>query len=93
MRAELSAMIFSKSLRRKDVKGVGKARASEVIGLPETAVVTIDPGGENQTDPLLETETPQAPRVGATGSGDEDFQKSRQSTINLVVSASIICGA
>lgn len=86
-------MIFSKSLRRKDVKGVGKAKAksSDEIRLPEIAVATNDPGGENQTDPLLEIESLQAPKAGAIEGDDEDFQKSRQSTINLVVSAFIIC--
>lgn len=95
VRNELSAMIFSKSLRRKDVKGAGRAIAkiSEELGLPETPVVTNDPGDEGQTDPLLDTEAPPAPKAGATDGGDEDFLKSRQSTINLVVSAAIICRA
>ena len=89
MRNELSAMIFSKSLRRKDVKGAGKARTAEDSSLPKTTVVTNDPGDWSQTDPLLDTEAPQIPRIGAANVDDEEFQKSRQSTINLVVSASI----
>ncbi len=82
-------MIFSKCLRRKDVKDAGRAKAksSEELCLPETIIKTNDPGDETQTDPLLDTEAPQAPKASATDSGDEDFQKSRQSTINLVVSA------
>lgn len=86
-------MIFSKALRRKDVKGVGKAKKTEQLGIPETVIVTNDPSGENQTDPLLEAESPQAPMAGATDSDDADFQKSRQSTINLVVSPPITYNA
>lgn len=89
MRNELSAMIFSKSLRRKDVKGAGKARISEDSGLPKTTVVTNDPGDGSQTDPLLDTEAPEASTIGAANVDDDEFQKSRQSTINLVVSACI----
>jgi len=89
IRAELSAMIFSKSLRRKDVKGVAKAKVTNEPDPNSTAVATNDPGGEGPSDPLFE-ESMEAEQPGMKsapdGDDDEDNQKSRQSTINLVVS-------
>lgn len=88
MRAELSAMIFSKALRRKDIKGVQKAKAPADLGLPTTLVAAKDPDSQIQTDPLLgsETDLSQAAESSAEDASDEEIQKSRQSTINLVVS-------
>ena len=90
MRTELSAMIFSKSLRRKDVKGVGKAKDAQTSGSNGTLINADDPGGANQTDPLLGEEVDNASTQTAKDTtqdgGDEDMQKTRQSTINLVVS-------
>lgn len=71
VRIQLSALIFSKSMRRKDVKGVGgrKERAEPAGG---AQVVVTDATGH--------TEEANAPGhdVG------EDLQKTRQGTINLV---------
>lgn len=89
LRTELSAMIFSKSLRRKDVKGVGKATEPKPLEVLDAAVVTNDAGGQNQTDPLMNTDNgvPENSKAMADDPDDEDIQKSRQSTINLVVSS------
>ena len=90
LRAELSAMIFSKALRRKDVKGVGKAKVTERLGSNNATISTNDPGSESQTDPLLADEAETGLIENAEGrkleDEDEDLQKTRQSTINLVVS-------
>ena len=92
MRTELSAMIFSKSLRRKEVKSVGKTKYLPASALSGPPVDTNDPGGKNRTDPIIETEvrgvSHQAPRDTKENDGDEDLQKTRQSTINLVVCSS-----
>lgn len=89
VRAELSALIFDKSLRRKDVKSAGKDQGPNKSALSDTAIVANDPGGEGQRDPLLssgsENEVPHNVK-DPLNDGDEDLQKSRQSTINLVVS-------
>ena len=86
VRAELSALIFDKSLRRKDVKGAGKDENPDKSASSDTAIVTNDLGGEGQRNPLPaagpENEIPRT----SHDDGDEDLQKSRQSTINLVVS-------
>ena len=94
MRTELSAMIFSKSLRRKDVKGVGKSKNLQASRSKGTLVNADDPGGTNQTDPLLGEEVDNAgtqnTKTATQDDGDEDMQKSRQSTINLVVSKNLL---
>lgn len=90
VRTELSAMIFSKSLRRKDVKGLGKAKDAQTSRSSITLAETDDPGGANQNDPLLsvaaKSVNEQSTEAAAQGDGDEDIHKTRQSTINLVVS-------
>ena len=90
VRTELSAMIFVKATRRKDVKGVQKAKDSAVLGdssntipagphgpIPQT---TIEQSPETGLDPALTRD------VQTPDSAEEDIQKTRQNTINLVVS-------
>lgn len=90
VRTELSAMIFVKATRRKDVKAVQKAKDVAVQGdlfnstpaepqgpIPQTTVEQIPESG---LDPAL-THDVQTP-----DNAEEDIQKIRQSTINLVVS-------
>lgn len=73
---QLSAVVFGKAIRRKDVKGAGK-KQEQAEGNGEALngeiVVNKNAGqkGEDRTPEGDEDE-------------DEDFQKSRQSTINLV---------
>ena len=90
VRTELSAMIFVKATRRKDVKGVQKAKDLAVLGDSFTTIPA-EPHG-----PIPQTTTEQIPETGldptliqdvqATDKAEEDIQKTRQSTINLVVS-------
>ena len=77
VRALLSILVFMKSTRRKDVKGAKSAKA-ETDDEANTAglVVNVSSGG-NGEDTIPGKE-------GSKGSEEEDLQKSRQSTINLV---------
>ena len=70
LRTELSAMIFTKAMRRKDVKGV-----AEEVDIAKTDVTQ-----------AKSAETPAKPDDSdATGDLEEGLQKTRQATINLVV--------
>lgn len=69
---QLAAVVFGKSLRRKDVKGAGK-KAEEADGEILNGDVLVNKGaGQKGEDKAPEEDD------------DEDFQKTRQSTINLV---------
>lgn len=79
---QLSAVVFGKALRRKDVKGAGKKKENEgdenisdTTLLNGEAVVNKDVGKHAEAS---------APKAEADEGEDEDFQKSKQSTINLV---------
>lgn len=75
MRALLSILVFMKSTRRKDVKGVKSAEAgTEGEANTTTGVVVNASSGANGENTIPGTE----------GNAEEDLQKSRQSTINLV---------
>lgn len=95
VRTELSAMIFSKSLRRKDVKDLGQAKKTPGPESPDTLLITNVPGGASQTDPMSEVEVEDMnhhrTKKVSQDEGNEDIQKTRQSTINLVVSLSSQC--
>ena len=90
VRTELSAMIFVKATRRKDVKGVQKAKDLAVLGDLSTTIPA-EPYG-----PISQTTIEQSPEAGldpalshdvqTPDKAEEDIQKTRQSTINLVVS-------
>ena len=90
IRTELSAMIFDKATRRKDVKGVQKAK--QITGV-DTVSATSVPAALSETDDQNNAETHpvsgsvpgQAGIAKVEDSLEEDVQKSRQSTINLVV--------
>ncbi|KIX98535.1 uncharacterized protein Z520_05836 [Fonsecaea multimorphosa CBS 102226] len=72
---QLSAVVFGKAIRRKDVKGTGKKQEEEQEhangNLNGEVVVNIDAGQKGEDRAPEEDE-------------DGDFQKSKQSTINLV---------
>ncbi|OAP61776.1 hypothetical protein AYL99_03979 [Fonsecaea erecta] len=70
---QLSAVVFGKAIRRKDVKGTGKKQEEEQANgnLNGEVVVNIDAGQKGEDRTPAEDE-------------DGDFQKSKQSTINLV---------
>ena len=90
IRTELSAMIFGKTTRRKDVKGMQKSR--QVTGLDTAngaSISTAFPGINDQetaqTHPMSGLAPDQTETMTAEDASEEDTQKSRQSTINLVV--------
>ncbi|KIV94453.1 hypothetical protein PV10_02220 [Exophiala mesophila] len=77
---QLSAVVFGKALRRKDVKGASKKKTDDD---DETVSDTTLLNGETvvNKDVGKHAETSAPP---ADDGEDEDFQKSKQSTINLV---------
>ena len=90
IRTELSVMIFGKATRRKDVKGMQKSKqATDVDAANGSSVPTALPGSNDQktteTHPIPVSSPGQAENVKAEDVLEEDIQKSRQSTINLVV--------
>ena len=77
MRSMLSALIFMKSTRRKDVKGVQKAKVETVVDASGTKPIINPSSGTKGEDT--------APGANKDDEDeDESMQKSRQSTINLV---------
>ncbi len=89
VRTELSAMIFSKATRRKDVKAMQKSKATDLDVVNGTSVPTTFVGTKDQisaeADPPSGSSPGQAEMAKADDVLEEDIQKSRQSTINLVV--------
>lgn len=90
VRTELSVMIFAKATRRKDVKGVQKPKRATDTDVVNRTSVPIAFAGSNdqetaQTDSMSGSSPGQAEEVKVEAKSDEDVQKSRQSTINLVV--------
>lgn len=81
MRVELSALIFMKAMRRKDVKGVSKDRAHAKNGDDgnQPPIINKSSGQEGE-------DTASSAEKKAEGGYDDNdaLQKSRQSTINLV---------
>ena len=90
VRTELSAMIFVKATRRKDVKDVQRSKNPAALSDSYTAIpaeshspmpqTTIEQSSETGLDPAPTHD------VVTPDSAEEDVQKTRQSTINLVVS-------
>ena len=90
IRTELSAMIFSKATRRKDVKDMQKSKQATNMNASErTSISTTLPGANDQNTseihPTLGPITGKVEEVKEEDTSEEDIQKSRQSTINLVV--------
>lgn len=90
VRTELSAMIFSKATRRKDVKGVLQPKqATDVDAVNGTSIPTAFSGINDQktaeTHPMSGSTPGQAETATAEDASEEDTQKSRQSIINLLV--------
>lgn len=80
MRVELSALIFMKAMRRKDVKGVGrsKTQAEDKVNSNNPPIVNKASGHKG------EDTAPGADKKVQEEDDDEALQRSRQSTINLV---------
>ena len=91
IRTELSALVFGKATRRKDVRGLRKNKqATDLDAENGTSISGILPGANDQEtaeiQPPMSGPTPgQAEMAKAEDASDDDIQKSRQSTINLVV--------
>ncbi|KAI1875694.1 uncharacterized protein JN550_001980 [Neoarthrinium moseri] len=73
LRAQLSSLIFKKSLRRKDVKGAGKKKEKPT---ESTDPLTAAPSGSVPTG--------DAPQVEETEDDEEQLKKSKQSVVNLI---------
>ncbi|MCJ1379910.1 hypothetical protein MMC17_003013 [Xylographa soralifera] len=79
IRAMLSILIFMKSTRRKDVKGVQRAKIQVAVdAISSNEPVINDSSGPSGEDTAATTEKE------IEGDDEESSQKSRQSTINLV---------
>ena len=86
IRTELSVLIFNKATRRKDVKGMQKSKqAASVDAVNDTNILnaSLESNDKKTTEPQPGPD--QAEEVKAEDVSEEDIQKSRQSTINLVV--------
>ena len=90
IRTELSVLIFGKATRRKDVKGVQKTnRTTDVDVVNEINMATA--GSETNDQDTAETYPTAGPNPSqgktapAEDASEDNIQKSRQSTINLVV--------
>ncbi|KAL8825332.1 MAG: hypothetical protein Q9191_004481 [Dirinaria sp. TL-2023a] len=79
IRSELSAMIFTKATRRKDVKHVSKVKASEAStsGLSQSLELNQPINEPHKDGSSIKTDQEELDH-------GEDMQKSRQATINLV---------
>lgn len=78
VRAQLSALIFEKSMRRKDVKGTGRNSNTK----------SSEPGGES-AEPVVaaavgESTAPDRPDVPEEEDESEMLKKSKQGTVNLI---------
>jgi ABC-type multidrug transport system fused ATPase/permease subunit len=75
IRAQLSALIFEKAMRKKDVKGTG--RSSKKATVEESA----EP---NVAGPSTGSTAPGAPVVEEEADAAEEIKKSKQGTVNLI---------
>ena len=83
-------MIFGKATRRKDVKSMQKSEQTtdaNTVSEPtmSAAISGSDDQGTAETHSIPGSKPGQAEQVKAEDAPEEDVQKSRQSTINLVV--------
>lgn len=74
---QLSAVVFSKAIRRKDVKGAGKKKEGEGVVANGEVLVNGEALVNEDAGQKGESRVPE-------DEAEEDFQKSKQSTINLV---------
>ncbi|KAK3398126.1 P-loop containing nucleoside triphosphate hydrolase protein [Sordaria brevicollis] len=82
IRAQLSALIFEKSMRKKDVKGAGKAKEKEKATEPGEPLVA-GPTGEGAPSDAPPPEP--AAEVEAEDEDDSDeLKKGKQNTVNLI---------
>ncbi|CAN8100892.1 unnamed protein product [Discula destructiva] len=73
VRGQLSALIFEKSMRKKDVKGTGRSRNKKLVESSEPAIAVPAEASTASDTPEVEVED------------DEDaLKKSKQGTVNLI---------
>ncbi|KAI1209695.1 putative ATP-binding cassette transporter protein [Annulohypoxylon truncatum] len=72
IRAQLSALIFQKSMRRKDIKEANKKKSATESSEPNIA------------GPIGEVSTEDRPDIEDFEEDDEQIRKSKQSTVNLI---------
>lgn len=73
VRGQLSALIFEKSMRKKDVKGTGRSSNKKVVESSEPAVAV----------PAEASTAPGKPEV-EVGDDEDALKKSKQGTVNLI---------
>ncbi|KAK4227258.1 hypothetical protein QBC38DRAFT_364659 [Podospora fimiseda] len=82
VRAQLSALVFEKSMRRKDVKGASKSKKKDQPEQSETGTAgpAVVGGAPDETTPLISK-----PAAEPQDDESEDqLKKSKQSTVNLI---------
>ncbi|KAB5584838.1 P-loop containing nucleoside triphosphate hydrolase protein [Coniochaeta sp. 2T2.1] len=77
VRSQLSALIFEKAMRKKDVKGTGKSSNKTAATVEESA----EP---NVAGPSTGSTAPDAPLVEDETTAEEEIKKSKQGTVNLI---------
>lgn len=87
VRSQLSALIFEKSMRKKDVKGTGKSSNKKPAAAAEQPTATepsqsAEPTVAGPASQSAATDKPEVPE----GEGDdaEELKKSKQGTVNLI---------
>ncbi|KAE9991311.1 hypothetical protein EG327_000152 [Venturia inaequalis] len=73
IRAQLSGLIFAKSMRRKDIKGVVAAKEEDIA-------VELDPEGADHAQPQAQAEKPETSAEDI----EESINKTRQGVVNLI---------
>lgn len=79
VRAQLSALIFEKSMRRKDVKGASKSKKKDQDGTTEPTE-SATAGVPDESTPLIGKQHTKPKEEDA----EEELKKSKQSTVNLI---------
>ncbi|KAK0617970.1 P-loop containing nucleoside triphosphate hydrolase protein [Bombardia bombarda] len=83
IRSQLSALVFEKAMRRKDVKGAGKAKKNAPVSESEEPTVVGSEGDSTpgETTPLLGGAKNEEEKEDTE---PEELKKSKQSTVNLI---------
>ncbi|KAK4158804.1 92fa4e65-f2b9-41ea-8f4e-0e0d5e2b8a44 [Cladorrhinum sp. PSN259] len=78
VRAQLSALVFEKSMRRKDVKGASKSKKKDQTETTESAE-PVSSGAPDESTPLISKPEPKPEEDES-----DEVTKSKQSTVNLI---------
>lgn len=84
IRSQLSALIFEKSMRKKDVKGTGKSSNKKAAATEESTepIESTGPNIAGQAGQSTATDKPELPEE--EGDDAEEMKKSKQGTVNLI---------